>query len=38
MDVQIAIVGGGVGGTLIANRLRHLLHGDTRREAHITVL
>ncbi len=37
MDVQIAIVGGGVGGTLIANRLRHLLHGDTRREAHITV-
>ena len=37
MDAQVAIVGGGVGGTLIANRLRHLLHGDTRRETRITV-
>lgn len=37
MDAQIAIVGGGVGGTLIANRLLRLLHGDSRRAAHITV-
>ncbi|HET8909430.1 MAG TPA: FAD/NAD(P)-binding oxidoreductase [Ktedonobacterales bacterium] len=37
MQVQVAIVGGGVGGTLIANRLRHLLHGDSRHETHITV-
>lgn len=37
MLVQVAIVGGGVGGTLIANRLRNLLHGDTRRETHVTV-
>src|SRR5690348_509357 len=37
MQVQVAIVGGGVGGTLIANRLRHLLHGDARHEINITV-
>lgn len=37
MQMQVAIVGGGVGGTLIANRLRHLLHGDARHEVHITV-
>jgi sulfide:quinone oxidoreductase len=37
MQVQVAIVGGGVGGTLIANRLRNLLHGDARHETHITV-
>lgn len=37
MQVQVAIVGGGVGGTLIANRLRHLLHGDARHEVHTTV-
>ena len=37
MQVHVAIVGGGVGGTLIANRLRHLLHGDARRETQITV-
>ena len=37
MQVQVAIVGGGVGGTLIANRLRRLLHGDARHEVHITV-
>ncbi|HEX6544106.1 MAG TPA: FAD/NAD(P)-binding oxidoreductase [Ktedonobacterales bacterium] len=37
MPVHVAIVGGGVGGTLIANRLRNLLHGDTRRETLITV-
>jgi sulfide:quinone oxidoreductase len=37
MRVQVAIVGGGVGGTLIANRLRHLLHGDARHETNITV-
>jgi sulfide:quinone oxidoreductase len=37
VNVRIAIVGGGVGGTLIANRLRHLLHGDSRRETQITV-
>lgn len=37
MQARIAIVGGGVGGTLIANRLTHLLHGDSRRETSITV-
>ena len=37
MQVQVAIVGGGVGGTLIANRLRRLLHGDARHEIDITV-
>jgi len=37
MQVQVAIVGGGVGGTLIANRLRHLLHGDARHDTAITV-
>jgi len=37
MHVQVAILGGGVGGTLIANRLRNLLHGDARHETHITV-
>jgi sulfide:quinone oxidoreductase len=37
MEIQVAIVGGGVGGTLIANRLRHLLHGDARRATRITV-
>ena len=34
---QVAILGGGVGGTLIANRLRQLLHGDARNETLITV-
>ncbi len=37
MQARVAIVGGGVGGTLIANRLNHLLHGDSRRETSITV-
>lgn len=37
MQIQVAIVGGGVGGTLIANRLRHLLHGDTRHQTRVTV-
>lgn len=37
MQARVAIVGGGVGGTLIANRLTHLLHGDSRRETSITV-
>lgn len=37
MKTHVAIVGGGVGGTLIANRLIHLLHGDARHETAITV-
>ena len=37
MRVKVAILGGGVGGTLIANRLRNLLHGDARHETDITV-
>ena len=37
MHVQVAIVGGGVGGTLIANRLQRLLHGDARHDTHVTV-
>ena len=37
MPVQVAIIGGGVGGTLIANRLQRLLHGDTRHQTDITV-
>ncbi len=37
MKTQVAIAGGGVGGTLIANRLHNLLHGDSRHETEITV-
>ena len=37
MRVNVAILGGGVGGTLIANRLHNLLHGDSRHETVITV-
>lgn len=37
MAVQVAILGGGVGGTLIANRLTNLLHGDARHTTHVTV-
>ena len=37
MPVQVAIVGGGVGGTLIANRLQRLLHGDARHQTDVTV-
>jgi sulfide:quinone oxidoreductase len=35
--IQVAIVGGGVGGTLVANRLERLLHGEARHEVQITV-
>ncbi len=37
MRAQVAIIGGGVGGTLIANRLMQLLHGDARHETSVTV-
>ncbi len=37
MNVHVAIVGGGVGGTVVANRLLRLLHGDSRHEVQVTI-
>jgi sulfide:quinone oxidoreductase len=37
MSTHIAIVGGGVGGTVVANRLMHLLHGDSRHDVAVTI-
>lgn len=37
MKARVAIVGGGVGGTVVANRLRRALHGEAKHEVEITV-
>lgn len=34
---KIAIIGGGVGGTVVANRLMRSLHGDERRQTEVAV-